>query len=71
MREDSVTAAITAAGSVAALARALGIKPQAVSQWTKIPTERILDVERATGIARAELRPELFAPKSAELAVTA
>lgn len=49
------------AGGPAALAKALGnITPQAVSQWKKIPAERVLDVERVTGISRQELRPDVF-----------
>lgn len=49
------------AGGPAALAKALGnITPQAVSQWKKVPAERVLDVERVTGIPRHELRPDVF-----------
>jgi DNA-binding transcriptional regulator YdaS (Cro superfamily) len=43
------------------LAPALGgISPQAVSQWKRVPSERVLDVERVTGISRSELRPDLY-----------
>lgn len=49
-----------AAGSVSALARALGITHSAVSQWRKVPAERVIDVERATGIPREKLRPDLY-----------
>lgn len=50
------------AGGPAALAKAMGgvMTPQAVSQWKKIPAERVLDVERITGISRHELRPDVF-----------
>ena len=49
---------------VAALARALGgITSQAISQWERVPAERVLDVERITGISRHELRPDIFGPK--------
>lgn len=44
------------------LARALNdrITPQAVSQWTRVPAERVLEVERVTGVPRHELRPDLY-----------
>lgn len=46
----------------ARLARALaGITPQAISQWRQVPAERVLEVERVTGIARETLRPDLAA----------
>jgi DNA-binding transcriptional regulator YdaS (Cro superfamily) len=44
------------------LSRALSgkITPQAVSQWKQVPAERVLDVERATGVPRHRLRPDLY-----------
>lgn len=48
------------AGGAVGLGRQLGISPQAVSQWGRVPAERVVDVERITGIPRAELRPDLF-----------
>lgn len=49
------------AGGPAALAKALGgLTSQAVSQWKKIPAERVLDVERITGYSRHVLRPDIF-----------
>jgi DNA-binding transcriptional regulator YdaS (Cro superfamily) len=53
--------AIKAAGSKAALADKLGIRPQAVGKWTRIPIKRVFDVERLTGISRKILCPEFFA----------
>jgi DNA-binding transcriptional regulator YdaS (Cro superfamily) len=32
----------------------------AISQWDRIPAERVLEVERITGISRHELRPDIF-----------
>lgn len=44
------------------LARGLGIGPSAVSQWRQVPAERVLDVERLTGISRHDLRADLYGP---------
>ena len=46
----------------AALAEALGntLTRQAIDQWKAIPVARLRDIERATGIPRAELRPDIF-----------
>jgi DNA-binding transcriptional regulator YdaS (Cro superfamily) len=52
--------AIQAAGGPAALGNALGCSSQAISQWRRIPAERVLDVERITGIPREDLRPDLY-----------
>lgn len=51
-----------AAGGASGLARALtdDISPQAISQWKRVPAERVADVERATGIPRHRLRPDIF-----------
>ena len=49
-----------AAGGNSGLGRLLGISSQAVSQWERIPADRVLDVERATGVSRHELRPDIY-----------
>lgn len=48
------------AGGPAALAAALGIKTQAISQWRKIPVSRAHAVAGFTGIPLHELRPDIF-----------
>ncbi|MBM3512855.1 MAG: pyruvate, phosphate dikinase [Alphaproteobacteria bacterium] len=62
MRGSALERAVTEAGGVAALARAINVTPQAVSQWDKVPAERVLAVEQATGarVTRQELRPDLY-----------
>lgn len=60
MENDPVEIAITAAKGVAKLAAALNISSQAVSQWKRIPAERVIDIERATGVPRQTLRPDLY-----------
>ena len=52
--------AIEAAGGVQKLGNRLGVTAQAVSQWDKIPLNRVFDVERETGIPHDELRPDFF-----------
>lgn len=44
----------------AEVAKALGITTQAISQWKKVPAERVIDVSQATGIPVEKLRPDLF-----------
>jgi len=53
-------AAAKAAGSLAALARLLGIKAQSLQKWRRIPRKRILQIERLTGVPREKLAPDLF-----------
>ena len=60
---DTISNAISKAGGQTGLARQLNVSPQAVQQWksrNKIPAERVLEVERITGIPRHELRPDLY-----------
>jgi DNA-binding transcriptional regulator YdaS (Cro superfamily) len=45
------------------LARALGISPQAIYGWRRVPGGRVLQVEELTGIPRSELRPDLYPPE--------
>jgi DNA-binding transcriptional regulator YdaS (Cro superfamily) len=54
--------ALQKAGGPAELARKLNITVQAVSQWKKCPTLRVLEVERLTGVSRHDLSPEIYPP---------
>jgi TorA maturation chaperone TorD len=60
MRDQGLDEAIRAAGGVGALARSIGISQPSVSNWSRIPSERVLSVEQATGVDRAILRPDLY-----------
>src|SRR6195256_980750 len=68
MRDDGLDEAIRVAGGVGALARKIGISQPSVSNWARIPAERVLLVEAATGVSRTILRPDLYGnePSSAE-----
>lgn len=60
MRASGIEEAVRAAGGVGALARALGISQPAVSNWQRVPADRVIAVEAYTGIGRARLRPDLY-----------
>jgi len=58
--EPGLRLAVEAAGSMSELARRLKIKPQAVAAWRDIPAHHIVAVEKATGVDRERLRPDLY-----------
>ncbi len=60
MRDSGLQEAIRAVGGVSELARRIGISQPSVSNWDRIPAERVLTVETATGVNRSVLRPDLF-----------
>jgi len=60
MRDSGLQEAIRAVGGVSELARRIGISQPSVSNWDRIPAERVLSIESATGVNRAILRPDLF-----------
>jgi len=60
MRDHGLEEAIRAAGGVSELARQLGISQPSVSNWTRIPAERVVAVESLTNIPRHVLRPDLY-----------
>jgi TorA maturation chaperone TorD/DNA-binding transcriptional regulator YdaS (Cro superfamily) len=59
-RDEALEQAIVAAGGVRPLARALGVSQPAVSAWKRVPADRVLAVESITGVARSQLRPDLY-----------
>ena len=60
MRDPGLEEAVRAVGGVSELARQIGISQPSVSNWSRIPAERVLIVEAATGIDRKVLRPDLY-----------
>lgn len=54
------------AGGVVALSLQLGLSRAAVAQWKRVPAERVLEVERLTGVPRQRLRPDLYPDQVAE-----
>lgn len=59
-------------GAISALARELNVRRQTVSAWfrgvNRIPAERVVEVERLTGINRSELRPDIWPPEETRAA---
>jgi TorA maturation chaperone TorD len=60
VRDAGLNEAVQAAGGVSELARQLGISQPSVSNWSRVPAERVLVVEAATGVDRKILRPDLY-----------
>src|SRR4030095_8949836 len=67
MRDPGLSQAIQAVGGVSELARRIGISQPSVSNWDKVPAERVLAVEAATGVARVRLRPDLYLEPQADV----
>ena len=61
MSDRGLQEAIRAAGGVTELARRIGVTQPSVSNWRRVPAERVLAVEEVTGVARDLLRPDLYA----------
>ena len=68
MRDAGLEEAVRAVGGVSELARQIGISQPSVSNWSKVPAERVLIVEAATGIDRKILRPDLYGDAEASSA---
>jgi len=60
MREPGLSEAIRAVGGVGELARRIGISQPSVSNWVRVPAERVVSVEAVAGVDRATLRPDLY-----------
>ncbi|MGB6270717.1 MAG: YdaS family helix-turn-helix protein, partial [Pseudolabrys sp.] len=63
MRDPGLSEAIHAAGGISELARQIGISQPSVSNWIRVPAERVVSVEAVTGIDRQVLRPDLYGGK--------
>src|SRR5689334_3951217 len=61
LRNEGLSEAIRAVGGVSELARRIGIAQPSISNWDRVPAERVLAVEAATGVSRVRLRPDLYA----------
>ena len=57
---NPIELAISKAGGMRPLGRALGIAYQTIQRWKRIPAERVIAIEQVTGIPRERLRPDLY-----------
>ncbi|MFO1465838.1 MAG: helix-turn-helix domain-containing protein [Steroidobacteraceae bacterium] len=66
MTNDELRDAIEKAGGQSALARLIGVRQSAVSNWLnrnkQVPAERVLQVEAALNgaVSRHDIRPDLY-----------
>lgn len=60
MADEALALAIEKAGGTTALAAALGIKAPSIYSWQRVPAERVLEVERVSGVSRHRLRPDIY-----------
>lgn len=67
-RDPALAEAIRAKGGLGKLAAALGITSQAISQWPRVPVERVLEVERLTGVSRHDQRPDIYPRETTDAA---
>lgn len=76
---EALELAKSAAGGASGLATRLkgsspdakGISPQAVSQWRRAPSGRVLAIEAATGVSRHDLRPDIYPREHAQASAEA
>jgi len=67
-RRDRGLQRVIAVTGIRGLGRMLGIRGQSVQDWTRVPAERVLQIEALTGIPREDIRPDLYgAPRSRPL----
>src|SRR5215831_2247167 len=66
VRDAGLNLAVEAAGGVVQLARKIGIAQPSVSNWNRVPAERVIAVEAATGVSRKLLRPDLYSELATE-----
>lgn len=65
--QEALKIAIECVNGEAELARALGVTPQAVNQWSVAPALRVIAIEKATSgaVTRHKLRPDIYPPDEA------
>lgn len=64
----AIRRAIDLMGGVYPAAARMGVSPQAVYKWLKqgrAPVVRVLEIERAAGVRRWELRPDIYPREAA------
>lgn len=59
-QRDPVLTRVFATIRPAHLAEALGVTPQAINLWTRVPDEHVARIAAITGISPRELRPDSY-----------
>ncbi len=59
MRDPALEALLTQRGAVTRIATALGISTAAVSQWKRVPDDRVAEVARALGVPPTTVRSDV------------
>ena len=62
-RDDVMKVICSKWGQASAVAEHLGIKPQAVSQWNRVPAQYVVDLAPLLGMKPEEIRPDIFKPR--------
>jgi pyruvate kinase len=62
MRDPALEALLAMRGAVTRIATALGISTAAVSQWKRVPDDRVAEVAKALGVTPEQVRPDLAGP---------
>lgn len=58
--DTALEAAIKSVGTAQKLAELIGVTPQAISQWDRVPALRVLKVEAVSGVSRHDQRPDIY-----------
>ena len=58
--DAGIKLAVEAAEGLRALARLLEISHNSIVKWNRIPADRVVEIEKLTGVARERLRPDLY-----------
>jgi len=65
MQNEQLMKAVEIAGSKSALADMIGVSRQRLWTWTRYavkspPAEFVIPIEKATGVSRHDLRPDIY-----------
>jgi len=61
--KQALKQAVNVSGSSKLLGQAIGVTPERVRMWLhrdNLPAEYVIAIERATGVSRHELRPDIY-----------
>lgn len=56
----AIKQAVGKLGSQTLVARRIGVTRQAMAQWSRVPAEHVLMMEKISGVSRYELRPDVY-----------